>query len=499
MDCIYVNIYKYKKSSDSKNIESIANYAKKHNISLFTNYNVISDTYNRFLVLSPNILIRPDCPNLFEILEKNKIHIMKESRYILNPEAKMLCDKNKKEYDWYDFSVVMLDREDLPFIHLNLEEKFNYLQKNNNKIKELDYFYNRIPEMDQACGESRFASYIINYSSFIHNEEKFKELIEMEVKNWNPPYVYKDYVALMVDGCGLGDVTCCEPVARFAKEDLFPNDNLILVTDKPELFNHLDIPIYGNKDLVPNASNYYKMYCFGDVESPTQGRYLSHSQIHCIDFCSLMAYRRQIPNHRKPIKLPDYRSLVPEEYFAHISRSILVHPGKHWKSKTFSKEVWESYVKALVENGYKITLVGKTITEDQGVVKLDPIEGVLDLTDKLDLKQFIGAVNLAPGVLSNDSAILHIAGAFNGWIFPILSCKEWDYVMPYRKGRDGVVSQSYKAHPLNNGYVYTPNQHKPNQIRGFKIDECTDTDLERILPTPKQLVYEINEASRRGE
>lgn len=456
-------------------LNTITAYAKRVEAQL-TFDEKITDENGLYLFLSPFCAVRDDTPDLFLLheddLKKGKLVVFRD------------------EVDYFNFDVILGGGKVLKEF-FEAKNHYEWAQANRDlKVTKLNYRYNRLPLLDD-WGEPRHSSFVINYSQGAE-APGLLDVIKKDLDLWRPPFKYKENVALMVDGCGLGDVTECEPVARFAMEELYHDANFVIVTDKPELFEHLPVPIYGNKDKVPEAGNYYKMFCFGDVESPKQGRYLSHSQCHCTDFCSFMAYRRQIPVPRKEIHLSDFTSSLSPEDREYLSNAILVHPGRHWPSKTFPPEVWESYVEGLVEAGYKIALIGKDLGSDQGVVHFHLKDAVRprvkDYTNQMSLKQLIAAHQISPAVLSNDSAPLHIAGAFDNWIFAILTCKQWEYVMPYRHG-----SQEYKALALNKGYLYETKRHRPNQLDGFKIDKYDRIeDLLGILPSKEEVVQAVS-------
>jgi hypothetical protein len=480
----------------------------------FDNFNKIKA--DRILFISPACLVRPDTPNLFDIAPVDGFSAMKESRFNIDERMYHQCKLNDIENTHYSLDVFCMPTWMCKYL-VEGPEHFQLFMAMHAKqyTQDLQYKFNRIPEMDKPSGEHRLSSYIINYSFMISNPEMMEKVITEDIADWesNPTFQRKQYVALFMDGCGLGDVTCTEPVARYCRDHLYVDEDFIIITDKPELFKHLNVPIYGNNDKVPNSSNYYVMKCFGDVESPVQGQYLSHSQMHCIDFCSFMAFRRQIPLQLKPLQMYDYsededikESLyskikpkleelgITEDVYDYLKRSVLVHAGKHWDSKTFPRETWESWTQAINDKNLPVINVGKTIEKHQGIVAFDiPKTNSLDLVDQLSLKELIAVIRLCPILLTNDSAPIHIAGAFDNWIIPILTCKDAEYVMPFRKNKDGYVVQDYKVKMFER-MVFSVAQHRPNQIDGFKIDYVPPADVLKVIPTTEEIIEAVVEA-----
>jgi hypothetical protein len=41
-----------------------------------------------------------------------------------------------------------------------------------------------------------------------------------------------------------------------------------------------------------------------------------------------------------------------------LPKTVLIHPGTGWESKTFSPEFWDSYIEILKQNGYFVVLIG---------------------------------------------------------------------------------------------------------------------------------------------
>lgn len=437
-------------------------YAAKIGADLFQEIPEKIDEYDKIMIISPMMAIREDCPDLFSIVPNGKIGVLNEKNF--NHE------KN------YSLNIVILCKEHFEGF---ISSPLIFLEKNKEKIFELSYKFNRLPCMDSVSGESRLSAYIINYN------DVDDATINDDLSNWLPPYEYRQNIALVTDGCGIGDLVCVEPLARFCRDYLFKDENLIIISDYPELYEHLGLPIYGNKEYVPNARAYRRLTCFApENDGSIHSQVLSHPQMNSTDYSSILAIKYQLSNDMKQISLSDNTHLLSDNLKSILSNSLIVHAGKHWASKTFPIDWWQSVVELLADNGINIVLIGKKINEGQGVVDVKCTrKNIISLVDKLTLRQTIGALKISPAVLTNDSMPIHISGAFDNWIFPILSCKKFEHVMPYRNGK-----QDYKVVALNKGYVFDYKTNRINQLDGFKIDACSEEKIREILPTPEEVL-----------
>ena len=122
---------------------------------------------------------------------------------------------------------------------------------------------------------------------------------------------------------------------------------------------------------------------------------------------------------------------------------VIVHAGRWWPSKTFPKEWWQEVVNGLAAKGIKVALIGRTIGEEQGYVDIDCPKGCYDFRDLTSLGAMIALISLSKVTLTNDSAPVHIAGAFDNWLIVIPTCKCPDHILPFRK-----ATQYYKTMAL---------------------------------------------------
>jgi len=284
----------------------------------------------------------------------------------------------------------------------------------------------------------------------------------------------------------MGDQIASEPVARFIVEKLYPNQNIHLLSNWPELFKHLGIPVHRTSEWRPDSGSYYQMDAIPGDKAPLWA-YLSQAVCHTTDFASIACLRTLIPEEDKTIHL-----YVDEFCFTKLKKLvkvpfedlILVHPGKGWKSKTFPKTWWEEVIKGFIAAGQHVALIGKRVSDDQGYVEIDVPEGCLDLLDLLDVPDLVALISKAKCLVSNDSAPIHIAGAFENQIILIASCKHPDHVLPYRHG-----SKQYKAKALYKKLTVDALNNSPTNLNGETIDRVVG-DIYDYIPAATDVVRE---------
>jgi len=161
---------------------------------------------------------------------------------------------------------------------------------------------------------------------------------------------------------------------------------------------------------------------------------------HCIDWVSQMALGRQLPDKDKQIQL-DYRRNHLEKcrsIYKNLEELVLVHPGVGWESKTFPTEYWQKIIDRLLEEGFKVGIIGRDMKFEQHLVPHGylPInaDGCIDFRDKLDIKELFALISKAKTLITNDSMPVHVAGAFDNNIILIPTCKHPDLIMPWRNG-----------------------------------------------------------------
>jgi len=115
-----------------------------------------------------------------------------------------------------------------------------------------------------------------------------------------------------------------------------------------------------------------------------------------------------------------------------------------------------------------------------------PSNGI-DTRDLLSLGELIALVSQAPILISNDSAPIHIAGAFNNWIVLLPSCKHPDHVLPYRNG-----SPYHKAKALYKLLTIDECDSRPTTMYETSADSINRGWYDYLMPA-KNVVNEVEE------
>ena len=471
--------------------------------------------YDRILYIDTDIIIRDDCPNLFDIVPKYKLGMFNEASWtdrskeliidICKQYGKTLPDWNGK---YYNSGMIVLSKQHKYLFKKPDKEVFSFYEQSylNMMIAlekplmyELPYKFNRMTCMDRFTGEERFAAYIIHYAGY-PSIEWVLDLIPKDIKKWEQAkgnYNYKRHIYISVSG-GLGDQINAEPAIRFMKKYIYPEADIIVATHFPRIFQHLKDKITVVKQGEANLKDdtpYYIISSLPDVKEIIW-TIVSNLLCHTVDYCSIALLRRTLPmKDRQPkliVNLQDMANLIDTIGIRNLNDLVVIHPGRHWHSKTFPVKWWQEVINGLAKN-CKVCIIGKNSPGDppdykagaRGTVDVRCPKNAIDLRDLLDLGSLIALLQSAKVLISNDSAPIHIAGAFDNHIVLIPSCKHPDHVLPYRHGRI-----DYKTKALYKKLTIDEVNSQPTQVEGtsaeFAIGNWNDYLLE-----PKQIIQEI--------
>jgi len=478
--------------------------------------------YSRIAYIDTDALVRSDAPNLFEVVPEDKIGIFNEGAFTscvelirdacikygkslklgiiqykgqyYNTGVMVLSRKHKdiftcpeEEYDWYNAGVNFVSHYEQPYINLKVIA-------GGYEVHELSYKLNRMFMMDNLTGEHRLASYIVHYAGLNHRDD-IVETIKKDVEEWqsNPAFKFKRKLFVIVGG-GLGDQVDAEPVLRYAMETLYPGDEFIVKTDFPEVFAHLPAKVVSSTSGL-KLEGYFKMETLPSPES-SLWQHIAQTMCHTTDFASISALRRVLSNKDKQIKLvvteKDVEELKKTIGIDDLKNLVLVHPGRGWASKTFPSEYWSEIIKGVSEN-HRVAVIGKSISKEQGLVDVD-CEGVIDLRNLLNLRELITLISQAKLLISNDSAPVHIAGAFDNWIFLIPSCKHPDHILPYREG-----GQYHKAKVFYKRLTCDDINSTPTNLDGAGVDIISTGNILDYLEDPKVIVQAVDTRNSNKE
>jgi hypothetical protein len=391
----------------------------------FRIFNLLED-YERIIYLDTDVIIREDCPNLFEIVPESQLGMFNEAPYTDRGKELMadICRLYEIKLDkwngkYYNSGVMVISQVHKHLFRKPVKEYANFYEQsylnmkiaeavNNEEIEmfELDYEYNRMTCMDLFTGEERHASYIIHYAGCPQMSQVLS-LIPKDLEKWENDkgtYKYLRHIHINVNG-GMGDQICAEPAIRYLKKNLYPNDDVVVSTHFPTLFRHLGVPVYKHGNFKGTADvPYFRMNSLPGPET-VNWSVVSHILCHSVDYCAMALLKRILPVKEKCLKLEansNAISSVEEMIKPHnIKDLVLVHPGRHWNSKTFPVDFWQEIIDGLTAQGLKVAIIGKD-EKDIGTVKVRKKNGELDLRNAMTVDELVAIISQAKIVISND-------------------------------------------------------------------------------------------------
>lgn len=462
------------------------------------------EKYDRVLYVDTDIIIRDDCPDLFEFVSEDKLAMFNEGKF--TERSKELLIDTCKAYniflpDWdnryFNTGVMLIPRKyGFIFEKPNKEYSCYYEQTYLNmmfalhkpEIQELHYEFNRMCCMDKLTGEERHQSWIIHYAGF-PDPNKIKELIKRDLEKWEKDkldgYNYKRHILIKAGG-GLGDQICAEPAIRFMVKTLYSFEDVTVATHWKEIFDHIKgITLVSYDDFkYKDDTPYFEVMTLPEPDS-LQWFIVSHLLCHSVDYTSMALMKRILPLVDKTPKLiySENDLLSVKEKVGGFDNLVLVHAGRHWKTKTFPTSWWNEIIKGLKEKGKRVCLIGREDIE-RGTQDVDTAD-IIDLRNKTNIKELFALIANSPLLISNDSSPVHVAGAFDNEIILIPSCKHPDHILHWRKG-----NQYYKAKALYKKLLIDEVISHPTQVyetsADFEVQNWSD-----YLPTPKEILENI--------
>lgn len=281
---------------------------------------------------------------------------------------------------------------------------------------------------------------------------------------------------------GIGDQICAEPAIRFAIKT-FKNCRIFLASEAPELFRHLEFEkVFNLKEHQPIWDQYLT---FDMIRPPSDlsWEFMSHMIVNCVDYCSLCAFRCMLPIAEREVRL-DSPALEETFYIEGLLENrksqIVIHPGKHWQSKTFPKDWWDEVIGYLVEKGITPILIGANTDDNRGTVDVST-DGCLDLRNKLSLMESVALLKQTKVLLTNDSSPLHMAVDSDAWILFVATVKHPDYIMHWRKGQWAWRMQNH-----GKGGIWDVINYCPNVQNKIEVENVGDELLRSWLPNPHE-------------
>jgi hypothetical protein len=524
---------------------TLSNYAKKINADFikieipkistttphwekFEIFNLLN-TYDRIIYLDTDLIVRSDCPDLFDVVPYNKIGAFNEAKFVQREYAlietakayNLDIEKIKWNGKYYNTGVLVISKCHKYIFVKPKEEYCNFYEqsflnlkilmeevgrvKENSLMYDLSYKFNRMTCLD-FCGEVRHASYIIHYAGYHYFTEpgEILTIIRKDLDVWHkdsPGYVYKRKIVLVVSG-GMGDQVDAEPTIRYFQKIYKDTADIIITTHWPRLFKHLNFSVIEHKEFIP--AKFYPFYEIKTFPDPKSVIYsvVSNLLCHTVDYCSIAALQRVLPLTEKIIKInttqKDDKELDEILNGFDLRKAVAIHPGRHWDSKTFPKDWWQEIVDKLSLE-VPVCLIGTDDNENRGAYQLNLPENSINLIDRTSVGVLISVISRCPVLVSNDSVPVHIAGAFDNWIVLIPTCKHPDHVLPFRKTLNGFISNYHKAVALYKKLTLDDCDQRPSSwIEGGASAESINEPWDNYLPTTNEVYQKILKLYRQS-
>ncbi len=456
--------------------------------------------YRRVLYLDADLIIRPDCPDLFKLVPEQKLGIFNEGKFA--PRAIALHDARLKMgplpgwdgVTYYNTGVMVISRFHRHVFNnpegpiKSLRYPFGEQTYLNHRIisrqvpiYELTYKFNRMSILNKWTGMSRLDSYVVHYAG-MNNPEETAKVIEKDGERWRadaPAYHYEPTIFVEVAG-GLGDQVCAEPAIRYLSERVNPGAEIFVLSTWPELFAHLPRVKAASKTPDIHRDAIFEIKTHPDKETALR-RYVSHFFTHGVDYASLAILKRTLPAEHKQIHLAV--SPAAREDVSLFEADIILHAGRGWPINTYPLEWWNRVI-FLLSRYYKIALIGKDVSDEHGVLPVECPGNGLDLRNRLSLGQLLAMIEKTWTLVTNDSSPVHLAGAFENNIVLIPTSKHPDHLLPWRKGSQDYKARAVVGRLLEEDYPMTVNMIEWTTRR-------PEIDVKNYLPDPDAVAREV--------
>lgn len=456
------------------------------------------DEYDRVLYLDTDVIVRDDTPDIFEIVPDDHLGMLEESRYydrrtsVLRFMEHVGFDSTKWNGKYYNAGIFVCSkvhrdvfvRPPVEWDHFRDQTWFNTLIADRGvKVFSLPYRFNRVLGLDRVYGEDRLDAYFLHYAgiSIVRSREETLEIIAHDLEMWRraaPHYQFRHNIALVVQG-GLKHAVAAEPAARFARDALYRGDNLILVTHFPEVFRHLQLPTFATLEAVPSLGKYHQRFT---RERPDGDDGLVRHQMHDTTLAALVALGMELPlDGRRPRLDVDAEALASVR--AKVSREleslVILYPEQGRGANAFPPDVWQDYAEALMAAGFPVAVAGRST---EGVTDFDRSR-TIDLVDRLSLTELIALISRAAVLITNDSAAVPLAGAFDTWLGLIATLRHPEHVLPWRNGSPYWRAKNLAPRALDRDFLQRPSDGTP-----VDLDRCDTTRLRECLAEPQAIV-----------
>lgn len=463
-------------------------------------YDLLGREYDRVIFLDADTLVRPDCPDLFEMVPEKGCAMFSEGEFLPREqemrEGASIWSGGKLAWDqkYYNTGVIVASRAHRQIFRLPENTQDHYYEQTyvNIRIQQtrvpmysLRYEYNYMGSLIERTGLPMEAAYIPHMAGL--PVAMMCQTAKDILKSWEekaPDYKYQRRVWVDVSG-GLGDVIDAEPVVRFLLQKVYPDDDCKITTPWPRVFAHFADVQYGEAN--PWGDNVGAFRC---ESKPPDGhgywQYWTHVTSNATDFASVAMLHRQLPIVERRIHL----EILPEDVAEvdhlcdgfDLTKAVIVHAGRSWASRTFPLEWWQAVIDGLRAKGHSVCLIGSQ-GEIHGWLLCEAREGMLDLRDRTSMGAYFEVIRRGKLLVSNDSSPVHVAGAWDNGIILIPSARHPDLVLPCRHG-----FPYWQATALYRRLTIEDISTQPSEFYGTHADGQPSQPWEVYLPTPQEVI-----------
>jgi ADP-heptose:LPS heptosyltransferase len=300
---------------------------------------------------------------------------------------------------------------------------------------------------------------------------------------------------------GLGDIICAEPAVRYALTH-FKDVKFSLATLYSGLFQHLKFDkVFDPSNVSELNLDNYLLYENTDTGNELAAEFLCHTLMHGIDYASLYMWRLILPlEDREIVLIPTQQEIDSIEQYVDRQKTVIIHPGKTWQTRTFPKKWWDEVISGIYNQGGKPVIIGGTVDNGRASVIDVDTSVAIDLRHKLTLMQTVALLQQSKVLISNDSSPVHMATTGNTHIGFLSTVKHHDHIYTWRTptwlktqnpdhkivcpaGYNGIWA--WRMQDLAVGRVYDTLDACPNKDKSVKVNECDILDLLKWLPDPK--------------
>lgn len=264
-----------------------------------------------------------------------------------------------------------------------------------------------------------------------------------------------------IAGGGLGDELCSEPSLRYAKRHLYPTEEVRVFTQHPSIFKHLGWPCGSSTQELGLGDMPHKYFrIFSSPYQNVQGTHHVHPFasiaqplfVPTVDYHSLMLLRRILPDEDKRIQLyvdADIEQSIADQV---PKDAVLVHIGHTDHTRSLPSDYLEELVTDLIKEGFNPVLFGNPSVESYPDIK-----GSLRLSG-LTVLETLALIKRVPILITNDSAPVHIASAWDNFIIVIPSIRHPDRLVHPRHGDRYFKVKALYQKLMVDDRIYPPHQ-----------------------------------------